>query len=212
MSPSQSTLMYVQISIFLLKEIALGWQHMGNLLGKTCPLFPFFFKVFYANLIAFVFKRKFSGQLTRHFEIWFVLVFREEKQKSGNNSVGEWTHRLSLILILRLVCCFDSDYCYDTAGCFVTVLRWYCQLVHLLLCPIFMPFLLFVFETYSVDCTCLYNDDLYAYHEHLLTCLWFVCFLYILVSNRAEGKVLETVGVFEAPKQHGKYETGQVSV
>lgn len=29
--------------------------------------------------------------------------------------------------------------------------------------------------------------------------------------NRPEGKVLETVGVFEAPKQHGKYETGQVS-
>ncbi|KAM4648227.1 polymerase delta-interacting protein 2 isoform 2-T2 [Amazona ochrocephala] len=28
--------------------------------------------------------------------------------------------------------------------------------------------------------------------------------------NRAEGKVLETVGVFEAPKQHGKYETGQL--
>ncbi|XP_050570791.1 polymerase delta-interacting protein 2 isoform X2 [Cygnus atratus] len=27
--------------------------------------------------------------------------------------------------------------------------------------------------------------------------------------NRPEGKVLETVGVFEAPKQHGKYETGQ---
>lgn len=34
--------------------------------------------------------------------------------------------------------------------------------------------------------------------------------LFVLVSNRAEGKVLETVGVFEAPKQHGKYETGQV--
>ncbi|XP_074779364.1 polymerase delta-interacting protein 2 isoform X2 [Athene noctua] len=29
--------------------------------------------------------------------------------------------------------------------------------------------------------------------------------------NRPEGKVLETVGVFEAPKQHGKYETGQVA-
>ncbi|XP_006640852.1 polymerase delta-interacting protein 2 isoform X2 [Lepisosteus oculatus] len=28
--------------------------------------------------------------------------------------------------------------------------------------------------------------------------------------NRPEGKVLETVGVFEAPKQHGKYETGQL--
>uniref|UniRef100_A0A8C9R8R7 Polymerase delta-interacting protein 2 n=1 Tax=Scleropages formosus TaxID=113540 RepID=A0A8C9R8R7_SCLFO len=28
--------------------------------------------------------------------------------------------------------------------------------------------------------------------------------------NRPEGKILETVGVFEAPKQHGKYETGQV--
>nr|XP_033778023.1 polymerase delta-interacting protein 2 isoform X2 [Geotrypetes seraphini] len=27
--------------------------------------------------------------------------------------------------------------------------------------------------------------------------------------NRPEGKVLETVGVFEAPKQQGKYETGQ---
>lgn len=28
--------------------------------------------------------------------------------------------------------------------------------------------------------------------------------------NRPEGKILETVGVFEAVKQHGKYETGQV--
>ncbi|XP_026576936.1 polymerase delta-interacting protein 2 [Pseudonaja textilis] len=28
--------------------------------------------------------------------------------------------------------------------------------------------------------------------------------------NRPEGKVLETVGVFEVPKQHGKYETGQL--
>nr|XP_020442570.1 polymerase delta-interacting protein 2 isoform X1 [Monopterus albus] len=28
--------------------------------------------------------------------------------------------------------------------------------------------------------------------------------------NRAEGKILETVGVFEAVKQHGKYETGQL--
>uniref|UniRef100_A0A8C0J2N8 Polymerase delta-interacting protein 2 n=1 Tax=Chelonoidis abingdonii TaxID=106734 RepID=A0A8C0J2N8_CHEAB len=28
--------------------------------------------------------------------------------------------------------------------------------------------------------------------------------------NRAEGKVLETVGVFEAPKPQGKYETGQL--
>ncbi|XP_051528864.1 polymerase delta-interacting protein 2-like [Myxocyprinus asiaticus] len=28
--------------------------------------------------------------------------------------------------------------------------------------------------------------------------------------NRPESKVLETVGVFEAPKQHGKYETGQL--
>ncbi|XP_042300330.1 polymerase delta-interacting protein 2-like [Sceloporus undulatus] len=29
--------------------------------------------------------------------------------------------------------------------------------------------------------------------------------------NRPEGKVLETVGVFEVPKQQGKYDTGQVS-
>uniref|UniRef100_A0A3P8YQA3 Polymerase delta-interacting protein 2 n=1 Tax=Esox lucius TaxID=8010 RepID=A0A3P8YQA3_ESOLU len=29
-------------------------------------------------------------------------------------------------------------------------------------------------------------------------------------SNRPEGKVLETVGVFEVPKQQGKYETGQL--
>ncbi|KAG8590163.1 hypothetical protein GDO81_006659 [Engystomops pustulosus] len=28
--------------------------------------------------------------------------------------------------------------------------------------------------------------------------------------NRPEGKVLETVGVFEVPKQQGKYETGQL--
>lgn len=31
-----------------------------------------------------------------------------------------------------------------------------------------------------------------------------------LPRNRPEGKVLETVGVFEAPKLQGKYETGQV--
>lgn len=30
------------------------------------------------------------------------------------------------------------------------------------------------------------------------------------MSSRPEGKVLETVGVFEALKQHGKYETGQL--
>lgn len=30
--------------------------------------------------------------------------------------------------------------------------------------------------------------------------------------NRPEGKILETVGVFETVKQHGKYETGQVCI
>ncbi|XP_041918861.1 polymerase delta-interacting protein 2 isoform X2 [Alosa sapidissima] len=30
------------------------------------------------------------------------------------------------------------------------------------------------------------------------------------MSSRPEGKVLEAVGVFEAPKHHGKYETGQL--
>ncbi|XP_076831873.1 polymerase delta-interacting protein 2 isoform X2 [Brachyhypopomus gauderio] len=30
------------------------------------------------------------------------------------------------------------------------------------------------------------------------------------MSSRPDDKVLETVGVFEAPKQHGKYETGQL--
>uniref|UniRef100_A0A8C5E2X6 Polymerase delta-interacting protein 2 n=1 Tax=Gouania willdenowi TaxID=441366 RepID=A0A8C5E2X6_GOUWI len=30
------------------------------------------------------------------------------------------------------------------------------------------------------------------------------------IRNRPEGKILETVGVFEAVKQHGKYETGQL--
>lgn len=33
---------------------------------------------------------------------------------------------------------------------------------------------------------------------------------YVSGRNRPEGKVLETVGVFESVKQHGKYETGQV--
>ncbi|XP_041733443.1 polymerase delta-interacting protein 2 isoform X4 [Coregonus clupeaformis] len=33
---------------------------------------------------------------------------------------------------------------------------------------------------------------------------------FISSRNRPEGKVLETVGVFEALKQHGKYETGQL--
>ncbi|XP_061923902.1 polymerase delta-interacting protein 2 isoform X2 [Entelurus aequoreus] len=31
-----------------------------------------------------------------------------------------------------------------------------------------------------------------------------------LMSSRPEGKILETVGIFEALKQHGKYETGQL--
>lgn len=35
-------------------------------------------------------------------------------------------------------------------------------------------------------------------------------FWFIYGRNRAEGKILEPVGVFEALKQHGKYETGQV--
>lgn len=38
----------------------------------------------------------------------------------------------------------------------------------------------------------------------------FICVFVYFADNRPEGKVLETVGVFEAPKQHGKYETGQV--
>lgn len=43
--------------------------------------------------------------------------------------------------------------------------------------------------------------------RQLLSCL----FCSFLIRNRPEGKVLETVGVFEVPKQNGKYETGQVS-
>lgn len=38
----------------------------------------------------------------------------------------------------------------------------------------------------------------------------FLMHCYIFGRNRPEGKVLEPVGVFEAPKHHGKYETGQV--
>lgn len=46
----------------------------------------------------------------------------------------------------------------------------------------------------------------------LLLLLLFSClFFSFLLRNRPEGKVLETVGVFEVPKQNGKYETGQVS-
>lgn len=37
-----------------------------------------------------------------------------------------------------------------------------------------------------------------------------VMVLPVFGRNRPEGKILETVGVFEAVKQHGKYETGQV--
>lgn len=44
----------------------------------------------------------------------------------------------------------------------------------------------------------------------MFVCLVVCALLNVLVNNRPEGKVLETVGVFEAPKQHGKYETGQV--
>lgn len=43
--------------------------------------------------------------------------------------------------------------------------------------------------------------------SQLFSCLFFS----LLIRNRPEGKVLETVGVFEVPKQNGKYETGQVS-
>lgn len=43
--------------------------------------------------------------------------------------------------------------------------------------------------------------------SQLFSCLFFS----FLIRNRPEGKVLETVGVFEVPKQNGKYETGQVS-
>uniref|UniRef100_A0A4W3JAR0 Polymerase (DNA-directed), delta interacting protein 2 n=1 Tax=Callorhinchus milii TaxID=7868 RepID=A0A4W3JAR0_CALMI len=39
------------------------------------------------------------------------------------------------------------------------------------------------------------------YHQHVRL---------LSSRNRPEGKVLETVGVFEAPKQLGKYETGQL--
>lgn len=38
----------------------------------------------------------------------------------------------------------------------------------------------------------------------------FLMVLPVFGRNRPEGKILETVGVFEAVKQHGKYETGQV--
>uniref|UniRef100_A0A665VE63 Polymerase delta-interacting protein 2 n=1 Tax=Echeneis naucrates TaxID=173247 RepID=A0A665VE63_ECHNA len=37
-----------------------------------------------------------------------------------------------------------------------------------------------------------------------------VMVLPVFGRNRPEGKILETVGVFEAVKQHGKYETGQL--
>uniref|UniRef100_A0A384CFF4 Polymerase delta-interacting protein 2 n=2 Tax=Ursus TaxID=9639 RepID=A0A384CFF4_URSMA len=42
--------------------------------------------------------------------------------------------------------------------------------------------------------------------SQLFSCLFFS----FLIRNRPEGKVLETVGVFEVPKQNGKYETGQL--
>lgn len=63
-------------------------------------------------------------------------------------------------------------------------------------------------------------------YSTLLTISWLRCWGYIssygilqfrffndcfFVRNRPEGKILEPVGVFEALKQHGKYETGQVS-
>lgn len=44
-------------------------------------------------------------------------------------------------------------------------------------------------------------------HTHRVQC---VMVLPVFGRNRPEGKILETVGVFEAVKQHGKYETGQV--
>lgn len=40
----------------------------------------------------------------------------------------------------------------------------------------------------------------------------YVMVLPVFGRNRPEGKILETVGVFEAVKQHGKYETGQVTL
>lgn len=42
---------------------------------------------------------------------------------------------------------------------------------------------------------------------HIVLC---VIVMPVFGRNRPEGKILETVGVFESVKQHGKYETGQV--
>lgn len=46
-------------------------------------------------------------------------------------------------------------------------------------------------------------------HKHAVG-VQLVIVLPVFGRNRPEGKILETVGVFEAVKQHGKYETGQV--
>lgn len=115
------------------------------------------------------------------------------------------------------VCCFDSDYCFDTVPCFLMIPRLYCELVCVCSYVPYWCLFIFVYETYSMYHTCLYNvSPLWMWltfcHSRHIFLVGFVCLLYILVSNRAEGKVLETVGVFEAPKQNGKYETGQVRV
>lgn len=49
-------------------------------------------------------------------------------------------------------------------------------------------------------------------YHYLLSFVLLNLFFSFLLRNRPEGKVLETVGVFEVPKQNGKYETGQVSI
>lgn len=63
----------------------------------------------------------------------------------------------------------------------------------------------------QVICLCLsVNEDVLVIFTQTHVGVQFVMVLPVFGRNRPEGKILETVGVFEAVKQHGKYETGQV--
>ena len=66
--------------------------------------------------------------------------------------------------------------------------------------------MLFVYGRNSIRKIVMSRD--FAVHYKTLGQL--VMELPVFGRSRPEGKVLEAVGVFEAVKQHGKYETGQV--
>lgn len=83
--------------------------------------------------------------------------------------------------------CWDEKKCFFFKPCD--------QLLTLMMCLSESMFSLVVLVLHTFDCT--------HWGQSLMV-------LPVFGRNRPEGKILETVGVFETVKQHGKYETGQV--